>query len=192
MKENDDTKRPKRPRASSRWVAPFLWFEWSMEWVVYWCSRVSFFKVLEYLGKLSIVTGVILYIYEAPERKQRAMADAWLLVNSGNSGQGLAGRYYSLQYLAQQGAPLEGVRIWISDLSGVDFRKANLRRTYIVSSKLNNANLAGADLSDSDLQNTSFLGANLSGAMLTNANLLCTNFRDSVGLKAEQIKSARR
>jgi hypothetical protein len=84
-----------------------------MGWIVYWCSRISFFKVLEYVGKLSIVTGVIIYIYEAPERKQRTLSDAWLLINSGNSAQGLAGRYHALQYLAQQGVPLEGVRILI-------------------------------------------------------------------------------
>jgi hypothetical protein len=169
-------------------MGPFLWFDWSMAWIVYWCSKISFFRVLEYVGKLSIVTGVILYIYEAPERKQRTLSDAWLLINSANSAQGLAGRYHALQYLAQQGAPLEGVRIFMSDLSGIDFRNANLRGANISYSKLNKADLANADLSEANLQSTSFFGANLSGAKFLDADLLFANFQGSIGLKPDQIK----
>ena len=181
--------KPERPRVSSPWLAPFLWFEWSMGWIVYWCSRISFFRVLEYVGKLSIVTGVILYIYEAPDRKQRSLSDAWLLINF-FSGVGLAGRYHALQYLAQQGAPLEGVKLVNSDLSGIDFRKANLRRAQIFDSKLNNANLANADLTEAVLRGNSFLGANLSGAEFLDADVTCSNFRGSIGLKLDQIKKA--
>jgi hypothetical protein len=183
--------RPKRPDPSPRWIAPFLWFDWSMAWLVYFCSKVSFFKVLEYLGKLSIVAAIFLYVKEAPERKQRALADAWLLMNSGNGGQGIAGRYQALQYLAHEGVPLEGVRIWIANASGIDLHTANLQRAYIVSSVFNNSNLSSADLTEADLQNTLFAGANFSHAIFSDANLLCSDFRGARGLTVEQIKKGK-
>jgi uncharacterized protein YjbI with pentapeptide repeats len=163
-----------------------------MEWLVYVFSGLAIFQVLEYLGKLSVLVGILLFIKEAPERRQAAIANAWLLVNSGNSGQGASGRYQALQYLAKQGLPLEGIRISSADLSGINFRGADLRSTFIVLSKLPNADLQGANLAESNLQNTIFAGANLAGANLTNADLAETDFRGARGISPEQVKKGRR
>ena len=180
-------KEPVRPSPKSRWSAPFLWFEWTMEWTVYWFSGLAIFQVLEYIGKLSILFGVILYIAEAPARRERALADAWLFVNAANDSDGTAGRYRPLQYLARNGASLDRLRINAADLSGIDFRGASLRGTWLNRTILRGADLVNADFTDADLQNVVFAGADLNGAKLVGANLLCADFRGARNITADQI-----
>lgn len=163
-----------------------------MEWTVYCFSGLALFQVLEYLGKLSIVFGVILYIAEAPERREKALGDAWQFVNAANASDGTAGRYGSLQYLARNGASLNRLRINDADLSGIDFGGASLRGTYLNRTVLRGANLVRADLSDADLQNVVFAGANLKGAKLAGANLLCTDFRGAQNVTPAQVKAGER
>ena len=61
------------------------------------------------------------------------------------------------------------------DLSGSDFRGANLRQ----------ARLAGANLSNADLRQADLTGADLSAAVLTNANLGCAKWTN--GTRCDKI-----
>lgn len=185
-------KAPIAPRPRSRWTAPFLWFEWAMEWTVYWFSGLAIFQILEYIGKLSVVFGVILYIAEAPERRERSLADAWQFVNAANASDGTAGRYRSLQYLARNGASLNRLRINAADLSGIDFSGTSLQGTWLNRTVLRGANLVNVDFTDANLQNVVFAGANLNGAKLAGANLLCADFRAARNIAIDQVKEGSR
>src|ERR1035438_2542026 len=55
-----------------RWKIPFVGFEWYCKWTSYWLSHRAFLEVLEYLGKLTILVSLILWIY--PGYKQRRQA----------------------------------------------------------------------------------------------------------------------
>jgi hypothetical protein len=179
---------PIKPTPKTSWTAPFVWFEWAMEWTVYWFSGLAVFKVLEYVGKLSIVFGAIVYVAETPQRRDRAISDAWQIVNVASQSDGTAGRYEALQYLAKEGASLDGVRINRGELAGIKLKNATLRRAYLNRTNFSNANLAGVQFSDADLQNSVFTGANVTGANFNGAKLLCSDFRGAKGLEPAQVK----
>ncbi len=66
----------------------------------------------------------------------------------------------------------EKARNWSGlNLSGVDFRRAHLRKVQFEESQLDGANLQNADLLDANLQNANLLYANLQNADLLRANL---------------------
>ncbi len=66
----------------------------------------------------------------------------------------------------------EKARNWSGlNLSGVDFRRAHLRKVQFEESQLDGADLQNADLLDANLQNANLLYANLQNATLRFANL---------------------
>src|SRR4051794_28916557 len=75
-----------------RWARPFVWAEWLMDWASYWMGELALFKVLEYLGKLSIIVAVIFYFLEAPTRRNQAQYDAWRVITSNEGKTGSGGR----------------------------------------------------------------------------------------------------
>ncbi len=60
---------------------------------------------------------------------------------------------------------------WISDLSGADFKEANLRGAILTLALIENTNLMGANLQQADLREAQLTGSNLSRANLVAANL---------------------
>jgi len=108
------------------WKLAFVGFEWCCEWVSYWLSRWAFLQVLEYLGKLTILISLILWIYpgfqerkQAAESAKQAAADArisrhyvaWQTINSALGKPGNGGRADALQDLSQDGIPLDGISL---------------------------------------------------------------------------------
>ncbi len=66
-----------------------------------------------------------------------------------------------------------------SDLSGADFRNANLKERDFSGRNLSGADLRGADLTDAFLHRVDLSGANLEGARLFRANLLQADLSDA-------------
>jgi hypothetical protein len=77
---------PHRPKASSRLLAPFVWSNWALAWVSYLLSRLAIFKVLEYAGKLTILSATILWIAGASDRDKADQRTAWSVVNAKGGG----------------------------------------------------------------------------------------------------------
>jgi BTB/POZ domain-containing protein KCTD9 len=153
-----------------RWARPFDWLGWGTEWTAYWLSNWALIKVIEYLGKLSLVVGVIFYFMEAPTRRKQAQYDAWRVITSNEGKTGSGGRIQALRDLNKDGV----------DLSGVDLHKAFLRGIYLPQSILSEADLSGAILTEADLSGAilskaKLSGADLNGAYLTGANLSGAN-----------------
>ncbi|MDB6057452.1 MAG: pentapeptide repeat protein [Verrucomicrobiales bacterium] len=97
----------------------FVKVEWWCEWIAYWLSKRAFLKVVEYLGKLTLLVSLILWIYPGiPQRKQAADDSkksrhyvAWQTLNSAIGKPGNAGRSDALEDLSRDGVPLNGVSL---------------------------------------------------------------------------------
>ena len=217
MPDSKDRARPTRPIVASKWLAPFQWTEWVLEWLVFWFRGIALFEFLEYAGKLTILFGVLVYFYEIPERRRkalderkRAQYEAWLIVNSARNEGGDGGRRLAIRDLHEDGvsllglpaeeAFLDGLDLSRSDLRRAHFRWADLKNTQLVGSNLKNADLRNADLRNAnlkdaslvgaDLRNARFQGAELSGADLSEADVTGAIFQGSKGLDPSMLRVA--
>ena len=111
-----------------RWLLPLRAFEWIWEWVAYALSRWSFLEVLEYLGSLSILVGVIFYFSESGDRVKQRHYQAWQVINTAQGKGGSGGRIDALQELNADKVPLVGVDVSAAFLQGVRLDRANLLR----------------------------------------------------------------
>ena len=182
-----------------RWMVPFRAFEWLWEWVAYGLSRWSFLEVLEYLGSLSILIGVIFYFSESGDRIKQRHYQAWQVINTAQGKGGSGGRIEALQELNADKVPLVGVdassaflqgvrleraNLLRADLSAADLRGSTFRFADLAYADLQSANLRGSDLeragfSKADLKNADLVGSNLAGANLDGADLSSADLRSA-------------
>jgi len=180
---SEEEERPVKPELELKgkmyFLAPVIWLEWIMEWIVYVLSKLAFFKILEYAAKLTILISLIIYFLQGPARerqaeqmKLQAELNAWQVVNTvveqkgGGSSRVKALEYLNktevdLTLLSVPSAHLPGIKLPGAILVSADFSKSR-----IIQANFSKANLAGANLSGAHL-----FAANLSGAKLTEANL---------------------
>ena len=155
------------------WRLAFIGFEWCCEWISYWLSRWAFLEVLEYLGKLSLLVALVVWVYpgcqerkQAAENSKQAAADArksrhyvaWQTINSALGKPGNAGRVDALQDLNQDGIQLDGI-----SLSG--------NVVLVGPLNLTNASMTHADFSDGTYEKVNFSRANLYSSKWS--NVLC-------------------
>jgi uncharacterized protein YjbI with pentapeptide repeats len=161
------------------WRLAFVGFEWLCEWAAYGLSGLAFLKVLEYLGKLTILVSLILWIYpgfqerrQAAESAKQAAADArisrhyvaWQTINSAMGKPGNGGRADALQDLNQDGIPMDGISL----TGGV---------VLVGPLNLTNATMTHADFSDGTYENINFNGATLDFSKWNNTMSENCNFR---------------
>jgi Pentapeptide repeats (8 copies) len=214
-------RKPPKPWSESRRDAkhpilvPLHWLEWVFKWLSYWLSGWAFLEVLEYIGTLSIVFGVVSYLLEGGDRIKQKHYQAWQVINTAQGKGGSGGRIEALEELNKDGVPLVGVDVSDAFLQGIDMANANLvrsnfsscdiRRGRFESARLEFSNFASAnvrngsfrnailegvsfqdaDLNGSDLADTDLSHTNLSGADLRN-----TDLRDIKWQSIGNIKSA--
>ena len=177
-----------------RWMVPFRGFEWFWEWAAYGLSRWSFLEVLEYLGSLSLLVGVIFYFSESGDRVKQRHYQAWQVINTAQGKGGSGGRIEALQELNADKVPLVGVDVSSAFLQGIRLERANLLRADLSGADLRGSTLRFADLTYADLQSANFRGSELehavfSNADLKNADLLGSNLA-SVKLDGADLSSA--
>ncbi len=210
---------PKRPlkwheyRATIRhaWTVPLHSIEWSLQWTAYSLSQWAFLEVLEYLGVLSVLFGVVAYISETGDRTKQKHYQAWQVINTAQGKGGSGGRIEALHELNADKVPLVGVDVSGAFLQGVELRRANLLRANLDSADLRDsvlesanlafcdahsanfrrANLRNADLHDADLEGADFVGATLAGVDFSRADLHEVDLRrtDLAGIRWQKIKA---
>jgi len=153
------------------WLIPLRRIEWIFEWIAYGLSRWSFLEVLEYLGSLSLLVGIIFYFSETGDRIKQRHYQAWQVINTAQGKGGSGGRIEALQELNADKVPLVGVNVSSAFLQGVHLERANLLRADLSAADLRGSVLGHADLTFADLQSTNFRGSDLQGSDLANANL---------------------
>jgi hypothetical protein len=154
-----------------RWMLPIRRIEWFFEWVAFALSRWSFLEVLEYLGSLSVLIGVIFYFSESGDRVKQRHYQAWQVINTAQGKGGSGGRIEALQELNADKVPLVGVNASSAFLQGIHLERANLLRADLSAADLRRSALRYADLSFADLHSANFRGSDLQDAHLANANL---------------------
>jgi len=163
-------------KAKYRWLHPFFGIEWVWHWVAYLLGNWAFLEVLEYLGTLSILLGVILYFAESGDRETQKHYQAWQVINTAQGKGGSGGRKEALQGLVADRVPLVGVDVSGAFLQGVQLRRANLARASfrgadVREGMLEEANLEYADLSSVNIRNGSLARSNLRHAEFADSDL---------------------
>lgn len=153
------------------WLVPLRRVEWAFEWIAYGLSRWSFLEVLEYLGSLSILVGIIFYFSETGDRIKQRHYQAWQVINTAQGKGGSGGRIEALQELNADKVPLVGVNVASAFLQGVHLERANLLRADLSAADLRGSALRRADLTFANLQSTNLRGSDLENATLASANL---------------------
>ncbi|PID37228.1 MAG: hypothetical protein CR993_01150 [Rhodobacterales bacterium] len=198
----------RRMRARARHAAPrkTLWSVLRAALRAVWSGFEHFLLLATFA---SIVLGVVAFWIDFEDRKVEARTRAWSLITTpatGNSGKGPA-----LEYLNDQGIPLNGINLscermgggWDAerlsceaptylarvalqraDLQGAQLQGVDLWKAQLQGADLGDAQLQGADLGDAQLQGTDLTGAQLQGAYLWYAQL------QGADLKLAQLQGA--
>lgn len=153
------------------WLLPLRRVEWLLEWTAYGLSRWSFLEVLEYLGSLSVLIGVIFYFSESGDRIKQRHYQAWQVINTAQGKGGSGGRIEALQELNADKVPLVGVDASAAFLQGIQLQHANLLRADLSAADLRASALASAHLEYANLHFANLRGSNLEHAALSYANL---------------------
>src|ERR1700761_2111834 len=110
------------------WAIPFHALEWSLQWTAYYLSRWALLEVLEYLGTLSVLIGVIFYFAESGDRLKLKHYQASQVINTSQGKGGSGGRIEALAELNDDRVPLIGVDVSGGFLQGVRLERAKLAR----------------------------------------------------------------
>jgi hypothetical protein len=106
------------------------------------------------------------YVVQSSEYTRERIDAMWTLVVTPEAPGRTVSRKEAVEYLHEQGQPLQRVDLNGATLSGAALAGANLRMAELARARLDNANLRGADLWRARLA-----GARLNGAMLRHARL---------------------
>jgi uncharacterized protein YjbI with pentapeptide repeats/ABC-type sugar transport system substrate-binding protein len=170
-------------RQASRWL-----LERYTEKLVNWFESLSFFSLLEYVGRLAIVMAILSFFLDLPERHKQQEYETWQTVQSASGKVYSRARIGALERLNQDCVSLEGL-----NARGAYLRNLRLDQCYGVpggsllgrwaprlfqrqGAVLLGADLAGAHLENAllpaaDLRRVVFAGAHLSSADLAAARL---------------------
>jgi hypothetical protein len=150
---------------------PFLFVEWSSEWLTFLLSRWAVLELLEYVGTLSILIGVIAYFAEAKDRREQKHYQAWLVIDAAQGKSGNGGRLSALEELNSDGVPLVNIDVSDGYFRGIDLHGADLSRAKMSGADMREAVLNGTNLTDAVMVFTNLRGASLREADLNGADL---------------------
>lgn len=139
---------------------------------------------------IAILSAIILYWKEAPNRKDQRHYEAWQVVEQAEGKETSYSRYKALQDLNNDDVSLERLDASGADLSriilpGAKLQGANLQRSDLSMAILGEANLIGANLIGANLKAANLQNARLDVAHLTGANLSYANLIHSDLKKAD-------
>lgn len=174
----------RRARVTARWVKPFWWMEYQMDWCAYLLSNWAFLEVLEYLSSFGVLVAVVFYFSESGDRQKQKHYQAWQVINTAQGKGGNGGRIDALQELNADGVPLVGVDLSMAFLQGIRLKKVNLSRANLAEADARNAELAGANLENASLRGANFRdakmpGVSLRGSFLDDADFTGAELRDA-------------
>jgi uncharacterized protein YjbI with pentapeptide repeats/ABC-type sugar transport system substrate-binding protein len=173
-------------RQASRW---FL--ERYAEKLVDWFESLSFFSLLEYVGRLAIVMAILSFFLDLPERNKQQEYATWRAVESASGKVYSRARIGALERLNEDCVSLEGL-----NARGAYLRNLHLDRCYGVPGgsllgrwapwlfQRQGAVLLGADLAGAYLENARLPAADLrrvvfAGAYLSSADLAAARLEEA-------------
>ena len=177
----NDTIKPNKPSPSHWYTAPFLWTEWYLSFISYSLNKLAIIKLLEIAGKATVLVAIILWFYEAPQRKMKGIRDAWIVINSASGQRGDGGRIDSIEFLAKEGVCLDGISVPMASLDHLQapncsIRGANFKGSILTASNFQSANLYEAKFNECILWDVNFKDVYIPFADFTNADLIRADF----------------
>ncbi|MCC5636061.1 pentapeptide repeat-containing protein [Nostoc sp. CHAB 5844] len=147
---------------------------WLLSPVVQFKQRIEpLTRLMASLGSLSVLVGVITFVYEIPQRQEQKAAEiekanyeAWGIINAHEGKKASGGRISALQNLNKRKVDLSGVKVTNALLTKINLAGANL-----FNSDFSYANLTTANLNHAELSYANFLASQLSGIHMKKANL---------------------
>ena len=147
--------------------------------------------LFEHAESIAIVTAVIFFFKEAPNRKAQKHYEAWQVIDHAAAAQVATSyaRIQALQDLNEDGVSLRGIHLPGAHLQEIDLQGAiltcadlshtDLVKANFVNANLSHANLSHANLIDANLRGANLMDADLSYAILGIANLSGVNLWDA-------------
>jgi hypothetical protein len=136
-------------------------------------------KFFESAETMAIVGGVVLYLTERHDRKQRKHYEAWQVIDAAQGIKTSYARIKALEDLNEDGVSLEGLDLSNTNLRGINLRFADLSYTNLSGADLYEADLSGANLFQADLNKADMSEVDLNNASLVATNLNCTNLSNA-------------
>ena len=176
---------------SRRTMAPKWLLERYTEKIVAWASSLSFFSLLEYIGRLAIVLAIASFFIDLPAEHKQRQEEAWQTAESASGQVYSQARIDALEGLNYDCVSLKGLSAPGADLRGLHldrcFRTPGgnlLGRWFPGFFRRAGTVLAGANLAGADLQRSQLPAADLSQARLDGAHLV------QAGLEGAVLRSA--
>jgi uncharacterized protein YjbI with pentapeptide repeats len=169
-----------RPATWQEWKAQHRWprltsLEWAMRWLMHRCHGSATFWLIEvacWIATLAaVVAGVVLWFWEADDRKKQSHYRAWELINSAQGSTGDGGRRDALQDLNEDHIDMSAAPLADAYLRYVQLPRAILNEANLTKADLTGANLTGIELIEAKLIETKLIGTDLAGADLAEADL---------------------
>ena len=152
-----------------------------LEPVLDYLNRLALLEILELLGNISLLVGVIVFIAGEEDRRNSEIYQAWQVITAAHNQAGSGGRIQALEFLNSE--PRRIPWFWLTwdreSLRGLEAPKAYLRKVELSDAHLANANLQEADLQGANLQDANLRDANLQRARLPEANLQGADLQDA-------------
>ena len=165
---------------------PLIRTEKRLEKLLAFLKSLAILEILEKLGYITILFGVISFIATEEQRRNTEIYQAWQVITAAYEQPGSGGRKEALEFLNSQ--PRKFPFIWQKwskqSLAGLDVSNAYFHKIV-----LKEADLRYADLQKTDLRYAEFQEANLNQATLIKANLYGGDLR-SADLRGADLRGA--
>ncbi|MDB9458194.1 pentapeptide repeat-containing protein [Dolichospermum circinale CS-545/17] len=181
---------PQKPWVFKEWLRYFLEFPKKQ------LAKKVLIIIVEKGLLISLISGVLKYYWEAPQRQKQKEFQAWTIINNAAGKEVSGGRISALQDLNENGVELWKLVLDRANLSGItlengklantsfndtqlecieqkcsNFRKANLYQAQFQNARLNHIDFQETNLIDANLQKASLEQAKFQKAHLYKANL---------------------
>ncbi|MBD2631435.1 MULTISPECIES: pentapeptide repeat-containing protein [Aphanizomenon] len=189
---------PQKPWVFKEWLRYFLEFPKKQ------LAKKVLIIIVEKGLLISLISGVLKYYWEAPQRQKQKEFQAWTIINNAAGKEVSGGRISALQDLNENGvelwnlvldrANLSGIKLENGKLAQTSFKRAILECTQEKCSNLRKANLYQSNFYDASLSKIDFRETNLIDANLQKAYLEQAKFQKAhlykANLKESKIKGA--
>jgi uncharacterized protein YjbI with pentapeptide repeats len=99
-------------------------------------------SIAEKLGKLTIVVGILSYIWEAPERSKQRHYQAWQLINAARTSPGEAGRAIAIADLMADHTEMIELDLTRGNFMEMNFKSANMPGVNFSGARIDGAHFA--------------------------------------------------
>jgi uncharacterized protein YjbI with pentapeptide repeats len=139
---------------------------------------------------VAVIPAVVLYLLEAPERKQSALQGSWEVVSRMEGKMAVGGRLSAIEHLRVSGEPLAGLVMNNAVITGLNLSESDLSLSRFENVRLASCSFAGSTLSEVILAGGRFeKRCDFTSASIDQANLERARFLDGLFDGARLLRS---